>query len=65
MAEIDNYVVSADGKKMLFMKGRKLGIVDAGKKPEAGKGMINIDAVQVKIDPAEEWPQILDEVWRD
>lgn len=64
VAEMDNYVISADGKKMLFMKGSKLGIAETGKKPEAGKGMIDLDAVQVKIDPAEEWPQIFDEVWR-
>ncbi|MFH1964535.1 MAG: PDZ domain-containing protein, partial [Acidobacteriota bacterium] len=64
VAEMDNYVISADGKKMLFMKGSELGISETGKKPEAGKGMIDLDAVQVKIDPAEEWPQIFDEVWR-
>lgn len=64
VAEMDNYVISADRKKMLFMKGNKLGIAETGKEPEAGKGMINLDAVQVKIDPAEEWPQIFDEVWR-
>ena len=64
VAEMDRYVISADGKKMLFSAKGKMVITDAGKKPEAGKGMINIDDVQVKIDPAEEWPQIFDEVWR-
>ena len=64
VTEMDRYVISADGKKMLFSAKGKMVITDAGKKPDAGKGMINIDDVQVKIEPVEEWPQIFDEVWR-
>jgi tricorn protease len=31
---------------------------------EAGKGKLHIDAIEVRIDPRAEWPQILDEAWR-
>lgn len=62
--ELDNYVLSADGKKMLYNKGQNWGISDAGKKPEEGKGALNIAAVEVKIDPTAEWTQIFNEVWR-
>ena len=62
--ELDNYMLSADGKKMLFSKGQTWGITDAGKKPEAGKGNLNVAAMEVKIDPVAEWKQIFDEAWR-
>ncbi|TNF44509.1 MAG: peptidase S41, partial [Bacteroidetes bacterium] len=62
--ELDNYIISADGKKMLYNKGQTWGIADAGKKPEAGKGILNVAAVEVKIDPVAEWKQIFDEAWR-
>jgi tricorn protease len=62
--ELDNYIISADRKKMLYSKKDVFGITATGKKPEAGKGILNISAVSVKIDPLAEWPQIFDEAWR-
>lgn len=61
---MDYFTISADGKKMLYRKDDALGITNAGEKPEAGKGMLNIAAIQVKIDPPAEWRSILDEAWR-
>jgi len=49
---------------MLYWKGNSLGITNAGEKPEGGKGMLNINAIEVKIDPPAEWKDILDEAWR-
>ncbi|MEZ5072398.1 MAG: PDZ domain-containing protein [Bacteroidales bacterium] len=63
VTEMDGFVLSADGKKMLFRNGPAWTIVDAGQKPN-GKGMLKIQDIQVKMDPAEEWPQIFDETWR-
>jgi tricorn protease len=62
--ELDNYLISADRKKMLYNKDETFGITATGKKPEPGKGILNIGAISVKIDPLSEWPQILDEAWR-
>jgi tricorn protease len=62
--ELDNYMISADKKKMFYNKGEVFGITATGKKPEPGKGILNIGATSVKIDPLSEWPQILDEAWR-
>ena len=62
--ELDSYLVSADRKKMLYVKGQTVGICSAGKKPEPGKGVLNTGALTVKIDPKEEGPQIFDEAWR-
>jgi tricorn protease len=62
--ELDNYEISADRKKMFYIKGDVYGITDLGKKPEPGKGILNISAISVKIDPLVEWPEIFDEAWR-
>ncbi len=62
--ELDSYKISADRKKMFYTKGDSYGITSTGKKPEAGKGMINTSAITVKIDPVAEWPAIFDEAWR-
>jgi len=62
--EANAFVVSADGKKILFNNDETWGIVDAGKEPEQGKGTLDLDAVQIRIEPAAEWAQIFDETWR-
>ncbi len=62
--EANSYVVSADGKKILYRDGGTWGIVDAGKKPEPGKGALDLAAVRIRIDPATEWAQIFNETWR-
>ncbi|CAN5494183.1 S41 family peptidase [soil metagenome] len=64
--ELDGYELSADGKKMLYVSGggKVWGISAAGEKPEAGKGILNVADVQVKIDPIAEWPNIFNESWR-
>lgn len=64
VAEMDFYLPSADGKKMLFRKGSSWGISNAGAKPNMGEDMLNTNGLSVKIDPLSEWPQIFNEVWR-
>jgi tricorn protease len=64
VSEIDGFLLSADGKKMLYRKGSMWGIADAGAKPDPGKGNLNTAGIEVKIDPLAEWPQIFDEAWR-
>jgi len=62
--DMNGYDLSANGKKMLYFANQKYYISNAGEKPEPGKGMLNTDALQVKIEPAAEWPEIFDEAWR-
>jgi len=64
VGEMDSYIISANGKKMLYRKGRSWGITGTGVKPKPGKGIINTENLQVKIDPLSEWPQIFNEAWR-
>jgi tricorn protease len=62
--EMDSYMLSADGKKMLYSKELTWGISNTGEKPEPGKGILNTTETQVKIEPTAEWPHIFDEAWR-
>ncbi len=62
--EANAFRVSADGSKILYRNGATWGIVDAGTEPEPGEGMLAVDDIEVRIDPAEEWAQIFDEAWR-
>ena len=39
--DANDYLVSADGKKILYRNGPSWGITDAGKKPEPGKGKLD------------------------
>ena len=64
VTDMDAFMLSADGKKMLYTKNSSWFINDSGEKPEAGKGLLNTLDIQVKIDPVAEWPQIFDEAWR-
>jgi tricorn protease len=67
-AEVNDYEVSFDGKKLLTRVKDAWEVGPAGKKGDAkpgdGGGKLKLDAVQVRVDPRAEWPQILDEVWR-
>jgi tricorn protease len=60
----DAFVVTADTKKLLYRTGTNYHVVVTSKKAEAADGKVNLDAVQVRVDPQAEWPQIFDEAWR-
>jgi tricorn protease len=64
VAEMNDYLLSADGKKMLYVKNSNLYVVDAGAKLEPGKAALNVGDIQVKVDPVAEWAEIFDEAWR-
>lgn len=58
------YTVSADGKKILLASGGNYHIVDAGRKPGAGEGKVDVSGVSLLVDPVAEWKQIFDEVYK-
>ena len=64
VTDVNWYLLSADGKKMLYIKGGNWWVVNAGTKPEPGKGPIATGEIQVKVDPVAEWTEIFDEAWR-
>jgi tricorn protease len=64
LPEANDYVVSADGKKLLYRNGNAWSIVPTTKKIEPSEGRIGVDTIEVRIDPRTEWKQIFDEAWR-
>jgi len=76
--EADDYVVSFDGKRILFRQKESLQkeppqkeswsiVASSGKKADAKEGSdgkLKLDAIQVRVEPRAEWPEIFDEAWR-
>jgi tricorn protease len=60
----ERFMLSADNKRALLRIKEAWHIVDVGDKLDLAKFKLDVDRIQVKIDPLAEWAQILDEVWR-
>ncbi len=58
------FTLTADRKKMLVASRGAWSILPTAGKAEPGKGKLNVEAVEVRVVPALEWPQIFDEAWR-
>ncbi len=58
------FMLTADKKKIGYMLQGSFWIVPATGKPEPGKGKLDLESIEVRIDPRAEWKQIYDEVWR-
>ena len=63
VADADEYHVSFDGRKILVRAKSEWTIV-AAKKGESPDAKLNLDAVEVRIDPRAEWAQMFEESWR-
>lgn len=61
---VSDYIVSADKKKILYRSNAVWSIVAVTPKPAPGAGRINVDDIEVRIDPRAEWTQIFNEAWR-
>ncbi|MEO8190116.1 MAG: PDZ domain-containing protein [Acidobacteriota bacterium] len=65
IAEADGFEVSADGKKILYRVKEAWGVsASSAKKIDTSEGKVKMDALEVRIDPRQEWPQIFREAWR-
>jgi tricorn protease len=64
LPDIDGYVLTADGKKVLFRKGPSWAVATLGPKVEVPEAKLPMDRIEVRIDPPAEWAQMLDEAWR-
>ncbi|MEM0941101.1 MAG: PDZ domain-containing protein [Bacteroidota bacterium] len=58
----NEFEIAANGKKMLFRKGRSWGITKVGSNPV--NEMLNTSAIKIKIDPTQEWSNIFNEAWK-
>ena len=64
LPEVSDYIVSADGKKLLYRNGTAWSIVPTTRAIQPSEGRIAVDTIEVRIDPRAEWKQIFDEAWR-
>ena len=64
LADVDQYALSADAKKLLYRNGTAWSIVSTTARIEAAAGRIGVADIQVRVDPRTEWRQIFDEAWR-
>ena len=62
--DVDNYAVSADGKKLLYNSGNDFGIVSVEADQESGSGSLDLSGMTMRIEPMAEWQQIFREGWR-
>ncbi len=61
---IEAFRLSFNGEKYLFRQGQKWGIASTAAPLKAGENLLNMDAMQVAVNPREEWKQMYGEVWR-
>jgi len=62
--QANGFAISADGKKMIYGDAKDFFIVNAGQKPTSGNGKLAFRDVKQRVDPAAEWQQVFNEVWR-
>ncbi len=59
-----SYEVSGNRKKILYSGRDSLAVVAPDGKPKSGEGKLKTDAIEVRMDPRQEWEQIFHEAWR-
>jgi tricorn protease len=64
LEDIGNYVVSSDGKKILYAKSGEYGIVDTKENQKNTDGRLDLSKMEMKVFPKEEWKQIFVDGWR-
>ncbi|HSK10052.1 MAG TPA: PDZ domain-containing protein [Vicinamibacterales bacterium] len=64
LPDVAGFIVSADGKKLLYRSGENWSVVSTKAKIEPSQGRLNLATLEVRVDPRDEWPQIFDEAWR-
>ncbi len=63
MDDADDYVLSANGEKMLVVNNRKLSVIDVKENQKPDK-FVPLQDMEVTIQPKEEWKQIFTDAWR-
>ena len=56
--------ISADGKMGMYRSGPDYGIIKLTPGQKAGAGKLNLDGLEMKLDPQKEWNQIYTDAWR-
>jgi tricorn protease len=62
--KVDDFVISADGKKVLYQQKENYFIAETKGKIEGGKGKLAVDAISVRVEPRAEWAEMFADAWR-
>lgn len=62
--KIEDYVLSANGKKLLLRRHEQFAIVDAAPAADFDKGKLALDRWEIRIEPRREWRQMFVDAWR-
>ncbi|MBT8229671.1 MAG: PDZ domain-containing protein, partial [Bacteroidia bacterium] len=63
MADVNNYVLSSNGEKMLVSVNGDFGIIEVGADKKLEDKLATSEMTSM-VDPREEWKQIFNDVWR-
>ncbi len=61
---INDIKLSFNGEQYLFRQEKNWGIASTSAPLKPGEGLLNTDAMEVFVNPREEWKQMYHEVWR-
>lgn len=61
---IDAYTVSHDGGTLAYRRGDEWFVVRSNEPPQTGEGRLDLEALEIRVEPREEWRQIFEEAWR-
>ncbi|MBM3334062.1 PD40 domain-containing protein, partial [Candidatus Sumerlaeota bacterium] len=65
LERIRSFSISADGKSLLYRAwDNSFGIVKTTDQPKPGDGKLNLDSMEVRIEPRAEWTQMFNDAWR-
>ena len=64
LAGVTGYALAADGKKLLWRQRDKFGIADAKPGVDADKTALDLERLEMRVDPRLEWQQIYVDAWR-
>jgi tricorn protease len=61
---VSAFHVSANGDKLLYAQRQRWFIAGTAQPPRPGEGALNLEPMEVRVDPRAEWRQMYREVWR-
>jgi tricorn protease len=61
---VSAFHVSANGEKLLYAQRQRWFIAGTAQPPRPGEGALNLEPMEVRVDPRAEWRQMYREVWR-
>lgn len=64
MTSVSDYSLSGNGDKIIYSSGSTYGITSLTPGQNVGAGKLDLDGLEMKIDPKKEWNQIYTDGWR-